>query len=262
MSRLQTGALQLVMRDVGLDEVRARSRIAGLSAGRAGRRRRRRDAAARATPTPRCSSARSPTWSRTRSRGRRPTARVRVEACVARAIASTCAWSTAARASRRRDARTCSARSSASATSSNGSGVGLGLAVARGFVEAMGGAHRGRGHARRRRHDGHQPRSAGGAMTRVLVVDDEPQILRALGINLRARGYDVDLAPDGEHALDARRAPPSRRRGARPRAARHRRRRRDPRPARVEHGADRRAVGARRAKPTRSPRSTPAPTTT
>jgi two-component system KDP operon response regulator KdpE len=34
-----------------------------------------------------------------------------------------------------------------------------------------------------------------------LVVDDEPQILRALGINLRARGYDVDLAPDGEHAL-------------------------------------------------------------
>jgi two-component system, OmpR family, KDP operon response regulator KdpE len=39
-------------------------------------------------------------------------------------------------------------------------------------------------------------------MSRVLVVDDEPQILRALGINLRARGYDVDLAPDGERALD------------------------------------------------------------
>jgi two-component system KDP operon response regulator KdpE len=39
-------------------------------------------------------------------------------------------------------------------------------------------------------------------VTRVLVVDDEPQILRALGINLRARGYDVDLAPDGERALD------------------------------------------------------------
>jgi len=38
-------------------------------------------------------------------------------------------------------------------------------------------------------------------VTRVLVVDDEPQILRALGINLRARGYDVDLAPDGEQAL-------------------------------------------------------------
>jgi two-component system, OmpR family, KDP operon response regulator KdpE len=39
-------------------------------------------------------------------------------------------------------------------------------------------------------------------MSRVLVVDDEPQILRALGINLRARGYDVDLAADGERALD------------------------------------------------------------
>jgi two-component system KDP operon response regulator KdpE len=39
-------------------------------------------------------------------------------------------------------------------------------------------------------------------VSRVLVVDDEPQILRALGINLRARGYEVDLAPDGERALD------------------------------------------------------------
>jgi two-component system KDP operon response regulator KdpE len=39
-------------------------------------------------------------------------------------------------------------------------------------------------------------------MSRVLVVDDEPQILRALGINLRARGYDVDLAQSGEQALE------------------------------------------------------------
>lgn len=38
-------------------------------------------------------------------------------------------------------------------------------------------------------------------MTRILVVDDEPQILRALNTNLRARGYEVDLAPDGETAL-------------------------------------------------------------
>jgi two-component system KDP operon response regulator KdpE len=38
-------------------------------------------------------------------------------------------------------------------------------------------------------------------MTRILVVDDEPQILRALAINLRARGYEVDLAPNGETAL-------------------------------------------------------------
>jgi two-component system, OmpR family, KDP operon response regulator KdpE len=38
-------------------------------------------------------------------------------------------------------------------------------------------------------------------MTRILVVDDEPQILRALGTNLRARGYDVELATTGEAAL-------------------------------------------------------------
>ena len=31
-------------------------------------------------------------------------------------------------------------------------------------------------------------------MTRILVVDDEPQILRALRINLRARRYDVAIA--------------------------------------------------------------------
>lgn len=38
-------------------------------------------------------------------------------------------------------------------------------------------------------------------MTRVLVVDDEPQILRAMRTNLVARGYEVDLAPTGEDAL-------------------------------------------------------------
>ena len=38
-------------------------------------------------------------------------------------------------------------------------------------------------------------------MTRVLVVDDEPQIRRALAVNLKARGYDVDLAASGQEAL-------------------------------------------------------------
>jgi len=38
-------------------------------------------------------------------------------------------------------------------------------------------------------------------VTRVLVVDDEPQIVRALRINLAARGYDVVTAPDGREAL-------------------------------------------------------------
>jgi two-component system KDP operon response regulator KdpE len=38
-------------------------------------------------------------------------------------------------------------------------------------------------------------------MTTVLVVDDEPQIVRALRINLSARGYDVLTAYDGKTAL-------------------------------------------------------------
>ena len=38
-------------------------------------------------------------------------------------------------------------------------------------------------------------------MTRVLVVDDEPQILRALRINLRVREYQVDVAATGAEAL-------------------------------------------------------------
>ncbi|MFG2416415.1 response regulator, partial [Streptomyces goshikiensis] len=39
-------------------------------------------------------------------------------------------------------------------------------------------------------------------MTRVLVVDDEPQIVRALVINLKARKYEVDAAADGAQALE------------------------------------------------------------
>ncbi|WP_438291053.1 response regulator [Streptomyces sp. HUAS TT7] len=38
-------------------------------------------------------------------------------------------------------------------------------------------------------------------MTRVLVVEDEPQLVRALEINLKARKYDVDAATDGATAL-------------------------------------------------------------
>jgi len=38
--------------------------------------------------------------------------------------------------------------------------------------------------------------------TRVLVVDDEPQIRRALRAGLHANGFEVELAADGEAALD------------------------------------------------------------
>ncbi|WP_307812159.1 response regulator [Lacisediminihabitans changchengi] len=37
---------------------------------------------------------------------------------------------------------------------------------------------------------------------RILVVDDDAQILKALRINLAARGYDVSLARSGPEALD------------------------------------------------------------
>jgi two-component system, OmpR family, KDP operon response regulator KdpE len=46
-------------------------------------------------------------------------------------------------------------------------------------------------------------------MTRVLIVEDEPQLLRALAINLRARRYDVQTAANGRTALTlAGRRPP------------------------------------------------------
>jgi two-component system KDP operon response regulator KdpE len=38
-------------------------------------------------------------------------------------------------------------------------------------------------------------------MSRILIVDDEPPIVRALAINLRARGYEVCTAGDGSEAL-------------------------------------------------------------
>jgi two-component system KDP operon response regulator KdpE len=46
-------------------------------------------------------------------------------------------------------------------------------------------------------------------MSRVLVVDDDPALARALSINLRARGYEVDVAGTGTAALRlAARQPP------------------------------------------------------
>ncbi|MRK00757.1 MULTISPECIES: response regulator [Aeromicrobium] len=38
-------------------------------------------------------------------------------------------------------------------------------------------------------------------MTLVLTVDDDPAILRTLSINLKARGYGVEIATDGRSAL-------------------------------------------------------------
>ena len=47
-------------------------------------------------------------------------------------------------------------------------------------------------------------------MTRVLVVDDDRPLARALAINLTAHGYDVTVAHDGRTALtEAARAHPA-----------------------------------------------------
>jgi two-component system, OmpR family, KDP operon response regulator KdpE len=53
------------------------------------------------------------------------------------------------------------------------------------------------------------PAVAPAPAARVLIVDDEPAMLRALLINLRARRYDVTTAPTGRAALaEAARRPP------------------------------------------------------
>lgn len=49
--------------------------------------------------------------------------------------------------------------------------------------------------------DPNAPASAAALPARVLVVDDEPQIRKFLDISLRAQGYQVALAADGEEGL-------------------------------------------------------------
>jgi two-component system, OmpR family, KDP operon response regulator KdpE len=61
----------------------------------------------------------------------------------------------------------------------------------------------------RGRADRPPARTGPGPTSRVLIVEDEPALLRALRINLRARGYDVATAATGREALTAaRRRPP------------------------------------------------------
>ena len=43
-------------------------------------------------------------------------------------------------------------------------------------------------------------------MTRILIAEDEPAILDAVAYTLRAEGFDVETAEDGERALDELRA--------------------------------------------------------
>lgn len=45
--------------------------------------------------------------------------------------------------------------------------------------------------------------------TRILIVDDEPDLLTSLARSLRAAGYEVETARDGESALTAASARPA-----------------------------------------------------
>ncbi len=207
MSRLQTGAMQLVMREVGLEEV-----------GSEGARRRCRSVRRRSCST-----------SPRRCRGCAPTPGL-LERAVANVVDNARAWSPpdqpvrveAGAVPKRVDLRVIDHGPGIPVDQRdlvfqpfqrlgdnprNGTEVGLGLAVARGLPGGDGRRGDGRGHSGRRRHHGAEPPvgrgvTATGPSPRVLVVDDEPQIRRALGVNLRARGYQVDLAETGEEALE------------------------------------------------------------
>ena len=83
-------------------------------------------------------------------------------------------------------------------------------------------------------------------MNRVLVVDDEPQILRALAINLRARRYEVFTAETGTEALSVAAAHPPDLVILDLGSARHGRRRGHPRPARLDRRSHRDPLGTHR----------------
>ena len=111
----------------------------------------------------------------------------------------------------------------------DGSGVGLGLAIARGFVDAMGGQLT-------------IDDTAGGGTTMVVELPVANVGARRQPASARLRR---PARRDGRAGPAARRPTPPRRRAARPRPPRHGRHRRDRRVARLDERADRGALGTR-----------------
>ena len=94
----------------------------------------------------------------------------------------------------------------ANAATRNYAGLGIGLFVSNEIVQRHGGRFEvesdlGRGSTFRVVLPIAAPDSAGSARPRILLVDDDPQILEATAQVLREWGYLVDEAPDGEAAL-------------------------------------------------------------
>ena len=128
------------------------------------------------------------------------------------ATGSSCASSTADPACPRPTGTGSSPRSSGSATPRPARASGSGWRSPAGLTEAMGGTVTaedtpGGGLTMVVLPAGRRPRPRpaadprAGAVSRVLVVDDDPQLARALRITLRAAGYDVVTAADGRAAL-------------------------------------------------------------
>ena len=92
-------------------------------------------------------------------------------------------------------------------------GSGLGLAISRAIVLAHGGGIEGTpavaprwcssSPPEARLRSGRKRRPGGRSLTRVLVVDDEPQIRRAMRTSLEAHGYEVRTVGTGEEAVVA-----------------------------------------------------------